>query len=52
MTGSGGEAGCFPQGLKALNGQPVSSSPYTDFILAAIAAKGPNGLIFTGPMVI
>ncbi len=51
-TGSGGEAGCVPQGLKALTGPPVSSSPHIDCILVAKASKGPNGLNFTGPMVI
>ncbi len=52
MAGSGGEAGCVPQGLKALTGPPVSSSPHIDCILVAKAAKGPNGLNFTGPKVI
>ena len=56
MAGSVGEAGCVPPGRKALTGPldcPVnSSSPYIDFIPAARASKGPNGLIFAGPMVI
>lgn len=52
MAGSGEDVGCVPQGLKALTGPPVSSSPHFDCILVAKAGKGPNGPNFTGPMVI
>ena len=47
-TGSGGEVGRVPQGLKALTGALLSSSPYIDFNLAHSAPTGPNGLISNG----